>query len=261
MWVAHRSDGVRSRPPMRHLLILLAIALSACASPPDGIAEEASLDSVLDGIATSLWLHGPRIDSARGLAPGEMEQAERALPRIAHRVPTPLSEVRRHYAGVVVEGRPAVLLRATGAASGVRLWYAIYDPERGAFVTLRETDDRDPRASASSPGALGERLLMAKACDTCHRMSPEASIDTDDAGGPDLWRWAGTARPLASGETVIADRAYFLTAVFDPAHQISRGYSDAMPSYRGQVDSLDVEAMWMALRCRSEAPPANVWCW
>lgn len=49
--------------------------------------------------------------------------------------------------------------------------------------------------------------------------------------------------PLEDGSTVVADEEYITTAILEPGAQIHRGFANIMPSYQGQLDDTQIQAV------------------
>lgn len=91
------------------------------------------------------------------------------------------------------------------------------------------TDTTQPVAIDEAAAARGQALSESTGCLACH------SVDGTPGSGP-TWRGlAGSSRPLASGETVIADDAYLFSSIVDPANQLVEGYEAIMPPDYGDV--------------------------
>lgn len=84
----------------------------------------------------------------------------------------------------------------------------------------------DPDAAAR-----GQTLAEGQGCRQCH------TIDGTTGSGPTWKGLAGSTRPLASGEEVVADDAYLFNSIVDPNSQIVEGYEAVMPTY--YADQLD----------------------
>jgi protein SCO1 len=89
-------------------------------------------------------------------------------------------------------------------------------------------------SGGESSAAEGRDLLLVLGCRGCH---------DDVRVAPPL---AGIGRrrvALADGRLVSADAAYLRRAILDPGSEIVAGYRPAMPSYDGQVDERDLQAI------------------
>ena len=84
----------------------------------------------------------------------------------------------------------------------------------------------DPDAAAR-----GAVLAEGQGCLQCH------TTDGRPGSGPTWKGLAGSVRPLASGEEVIADDTYLFNSIVDPANQVVDGYQDIMPKF--YADQLD----------------------
>lgn len=91
----------------------------------------------------------------------------------------------------------------------------------------RESESVPPATSEPSPEparseadlvALGQRFYTQLGCAACH------SLDGTPLVGPSWAGLFGRERPLASGETVVADEEYIRLAIEDPDAQIVQGY-------------------------------------
>lgn len=98
------------------------------------------------------------------------------------------------------------------------------------------TDTTQPVAIDQEAAARGELLAESTGCLACH------SVTGAPGSGP-TWRGlAGSSRPLASGETVVADDAYLFSSIVDPANQIVEGYEAIMPpDYGDALTTAEVE--------------------
>jgi len=72
--------------------------------------------------------------------------------------------------------------------------------------------------------ARGMQLAIDKGCAACH------TVDGTPGTGPTWKGLAGSTRPLESGETVVADKAYLFSSIVDPEAQIVQGFAPVMPS-------------------------------
>lgn len=89
----------------------------------------------------------------------------------------------------------------------------------------------DPEAAAR-----GEVLAEGQGCLQCH------TTDGRPGSGPTWKGLAGSVRPLASGEEVVADDAYLFNSIVDPNAQVVEGYDAVMPTfYADQLDETQID--------------------
>jgi cytochrome c oxidase subunit 2 len=70
----------------------------------------------------------------------------------------------------------------------------------------------------------GAEIFTANGCNSCHG-------DQDSPIAPTLNNVFGHEVMLESGETVVADEAYIIESIVDPAAKVVQGYSPVMPPY------------------------------
>jgi mono/diheme cytochrome c family protein len=98
----------------------------------------------------------------------------------------------------------------------------------------------DPGAGPADPAQLaaaGQQIYSTAGCQGCH------SLDGSPSAGP---TWSGlwmSEITLADGSTVIADEEYITTAILEPGAQIHDGFANIMPSYQGQLDETQIQAV------------------
>jgi len=81
----------------------------------------------------------------------------------------------------------------------------------------------------------GELLAEGQGCLACH------TSDGRPGSAPTWKGLAGSTRPLASGEEVVADDAYLFASIVDPSTQIVEGYEAMMPEvYADQLDEQQI---------------------
>lgn len=81
----------------------------------------------------------------------------------------------------------------------------------------------------------GEVLAEGQGCLQCH------TTDGRPGSGPTWKGLAGSTRPLASGDEVIADDAYLFASVVDPNTQVVEGFDAIMPDfYSDQLDEQQI---------------------
>ncbi|HET8739904.1 MAG TPA: cytochrome c [Acidimicrobiia bacterium] len=81
----------------------------------------------------------------------------------------------------------------------------------------------------------GQALAEANGCLQCH------TTDGRPGSGPTWKGLAGSARPLASGEEVVADDAYLFNSIIDPPSQVVDGFEPIMPEfYADQLDEQQI---------------------
>jgi cytochrome c oxidase subunit 2 len=81
----------------------------------------------------------------------------------------------------------------------------------------------------------GQVLAEANGCLQCH------TTDGRPGSGPTWKGLAGSPRPLASGEEVVADDAYLFNSIVDPPSQVVEGFEPIMPTfYADQLDEQQI---------------------
>ncbi|HTE89367.1 MAG TPA: cytochrome c oxidase subunit II [Terriglobales bacterium] len=84
--------------------------------------------------------------------------------------------------------------------------------------------------------AMGERAFHARGCSGCH--APNAAIRA-----PLLDGIYGKQVPLSDGTFVTADDQYLRDSILLPNKQIAAGYDPIMPTYHGQIDEEELNAI------------------
>ena len=155
--------------------------------------------------------------------------------RLLRADPATVGRVAASLGAVVTAGLHSdrfFLVDARGIMQGS---FSTTDPElaRRLRGMLAASPVAAPSASRSS-AAEGRDLLLVLGCRGCH----------DDVRiAPPL---AGVARrrvTLADGRLVSADAAYLRRSILDPGGEVVAGYRPLMPSYAGQVDEGDLQAL------------------
>jgi cytochrome c oxidase subunit 2 len=84
---------------------------------------------------------------------------------------------------------------------------------------------------------LGELLYQQRGCTACH------SLDGSRMVGPSLKGVAGVERKLADGSAALADDNYIRNSILNPGEQVVEGYPAVMPSYQGQLNDKQIDAL------------------
>lgn len=88
-----------------------------------------------------------------------------------------------------------------------------------------------------SPAEWGEQLTQQNACRTCH------NIDGTKSTGPSWKGIFGHEVTLSDGSTVTVDEDYIHESIKNPSAKIVEGFSDMMPSYEGQLNDKQINAI------------------
>lgn len=98
-------------------------------------------------------------------------------------------------------------------------------------VVAMEPADYESWLHLHAEGSLaleGRKVFLKYRCISCH------SAD-EHARAPVLEGLYGMRVPLAGGRSVIADESYIRESILDPSAKIVSGWTDLMPTFRGQV--------------------------
>jgi uncharacterized membrane protein len=117
----------------------------------------------------------------------------------------------------------------------------------GAVFLIKYIPDPAPRmadgsvaASAAVPmteiAMAGEKLYESQGCMVCHQ-------PVDSTIAPTLHGIYMTERPLASGESVLADEAYLAESILLSGAKITEGYAASMPVYESVFSDQEVEQL------------------
>jgi cytochrome c1 len=105
----------------------------------------------------------------------------------------------------------------------------------GESVDDATSDAVAPIDFDADSAARGQVLAETKGCLQCH------TVDGTPGSGPTWKGVAGSSRPLASGESVIADDTYLLNSIVDPSFQIVEGFDAIMsPDYGETLNSGEI---------------------
>ncbi|MCI0460089.1 MAG: cytochrome c oxidase subunit II [Gemmataceae bacterium] len=88
-----------------------------------------------------------------------------------------------------------------------------------------------PRADGSAADA-GRKLFQKLLCVTCH--------NRDSQRAPSLEGIYRTERPLDDGKVAFADDEYYRQSILYPDKQVRAGFKPIMPSYKGQVNEVEL---------------------
>lgn len=95
--------------------------------------------------------------------------------------------------------------------------------ESGAVAGTESSAVGDVPSAAGDP-VIGEQLSRSQGCAGCH------GPDFGGGAGPEWIGLAGSEVTLADGSTVVADTAYLVRAIADPAAELVAGYNLRMPA-------------------------------
>ena len=82
----------------------------------------------------------------------------------------------------------------------------------------------------------GKKISSQNACTTCH------SLDGSRLVGPTWQGLYGSERPLANGETVVADEEYLYESIVNPSAKVVEGYPPSMVAY-DQLSESEVNSL------------------
>ncbi|MDX1586116.1 MAG: cytochrome c oxidase subunit II [Balneolaceae bacterium] len=88
-----------------------------------------------------------------------------------------------------------------------------------------------------APAEWGEQLAQEQACATCH------SADGSQMTGPTWQGLFGSTRQFQDGTSAEADENYLRTSILNPNDEIVEGYQPVMPSYQGQLNDEQINAI------------------
>jgi cytochrome c oxidase subunit 2 len=109
--------------------------------------------------------------------------------------------------------------------------------------------DQYSKRTNQTPVQYGESLYNNRGCKGCH------SVDGSRRTGPSFKESFGNQRPLASGETVIADANYIRESILNPKAKVVQSYAPAMPSFKGQLSEDDLFCLVEYLKSVSDYTP------
>ena len=92
-------------------------------------------------------------------------------------------------------------------------------------------------AEGESMAAYGERIYKRRGCVACH------SVDGTAGTGPSWQGLWDKTESLSDGSTVKVNDEYIKTSILEPNKQIVSGFAPQMPSYQGQLDNKQIEAV------------------
>ena len=92
----------------------------------------------------------------------------------------------------------------------------------------------------------GEKLYVEKSCSACH------SVDGQQLSCPTWKDLYGSDRPFIDGTSAVADRNYLRESILAPDSHIVKGYNNVMPSYKGKLEEIQIEALIIYIKSLSE---------
>jgi cytochrome c oxidase subunit II len=120
----------------------------------------------------------------------------------------------------------------------------------GSVVVMQPADFAQWLAATPSDGDLASRgftLYRRAGCSGCHE-------PTSTVHAPTLAGLFGRTVHLADGSTVVANDNYLRDSILLPDKQIAAGFAAAMPSYQGQLDEEDIDALIAFIASLQGAP-------
>jgi len=94
------------------------------------------------------------------------------------------------------------------------------------------------RPEGQDPAEWGKELYSKLACKTCHSLEKgERRI------GPSFWGIIGRSGETTEGEKYVANEEYIRESIMEPTAKIVKGYPPSMPSFQGQVNDNQMDAI------------------
>jgi cytochrome c oxidase subunit 2 len=128
--------------------------------------------------------------------------------------------------------------------SGMTGWVYVMQPEDYAAWLQRNR-------SSESAGQVGQRLFAKLACSNCHQADHSGS-------GPPLNGVYGSVVTLQNGEKREVDESFLRQIVLDPSSVPLAGYSQTMPSFRGEITEEELLELIAYLKFMNQQPVAQI---
>jgi cytochrome c oxidase subunit 2 len=120
---------------------------------------------------------------------------------------------------------------------------------RGEVIVMKDTDfaawSRQQQLP-NSPAHAGAALFREHGCSGCH-------IGNSAIHAPHLAGIYGKTVHLADGSVKVVDDAYIRDSILFPARDIVAGFSNDMPSFRGQISEGDIQKIIAYIKSMSPA--------
>ncbi len=108
-----------------------------------------------------------------------------------------------------------------------------YESYRTAMADITEVKQGD----GESTEAFGARLTGVYGCPACH------SVDGSKIVGPSFKGLYGKSESMTDGSSVKVDDNYIRESIYDPNAKVVSGYSPQMPSFKGQINEAQLNAI------------------
>lgn len=171
-------------------------------------------------------------DSAEAPTPaGEYEIIHRRQQEALREGPKPLDQAIAEYASKPRAELPGVAPQPSEDESAITGWSF----KGAAPVAAGEATMPPECTGAADPMACwGQKLASSKGCVACHAVD-----GVQQQPCPNWLGVFGKERPLASGETVVADESYLANSIVNSWDQIVQGYGKTMPPYNFPQEEID----------------------
>jgi cytochrome c oxidase subunit II len=107
-------------------------------------------------------------------------------------------------------------------------------PETEVIATSRAAPTRLEPVSLVDQG---KQLAQSRGCVSCHSADGSKNI------GPSFKALYGSQVMLAGGGKATADDNYLRKSITDPASQVVEGYNAVMPTFRGQINEIEMNSL------------------
>lgn len=123
----------------------------------------------------------------------------------------------------------------------------IYVMSQRDFAEWQEKEGNRFKADAVSMTEKGHQVWKDKNCGNCH-------IEQDTARGPSLIGLFGTTRTFENASPAKVDDDYLRDSIVNPYRQITKGYRNTMPAYKGQLSEEQVLQLVHYMKSLSRVP-------
>jgi cytochrome c oxidase subunit 2 len=124
--------------------------------------------------------------------------------------------------------------------------YVVGQEEYEAWLNTRWVDTPMAAVDTNDPVAAGQEIWETNCAAACH---------TGRAGAiaPNIVDKFGTVRQLEGGGEILMDENYVVNSMINPNEHIAKGYSPAMTSFKGRLNSTQMNQVIAYLKSRSTA--------